>query len=201
MMTIYDCILLNQRHVGEATVRRQRNLNTLGLFSAGLVFEFREGLRALRDLGIASRLSDNGRERLVRLLQFADLGHEDALRQLRNAAAFHIGEREIALRGIKRLAEEGRELVIASGDGAPRVEGRHDLGIEVILAGINVRPAGVPKNTPHSNQRLSKEELEGAIAEASDGHMAVVEWLDDLFMDLLHQAGANVEPLEPLEGS
>src|SRR5438105_5595179 len=66
MMTIYDCILLNQKYCQQGSVRRLRNLNTLGLFSVGLVVEFQDGIHALRDAGIASDLTIAGLQRLAR---------------------------------------------------------------------------------------------------------------------------------------
>lgn len=42
MMTIYDCILLDNEHCRECSMRRMRNHNTLGLFSVGLVVEGRD---------------------------------------------------------------------------------------------------------------------------------------------------------------
>jgi len=108
---------------------------------------------------------------------------------------------ETARRGIERLSADGIEIVVASGDGAAKVEGRHDAGLEIILAGINARPRGLPKGTPKSNERLSTDEMRSALAEANAGHDAVIKWLDELFMDVLHKAGGNVEALNLLDES
>lgn len=198
MMTIYDCILLNEAHCEERSVRRLRNLNVLGFFSVGLVVEFQEGIQALEDAGIESRLTSAGAERLARLRRFRELESESALKAVRNQAAFHLGLQETALRGIERLASDGRPAVLMSGDGQSKVEGRHDVGIEIMLAGINARPRGVPKGTPNSNQRLEIEEMKGALAEAHTAHDAVIEWLDDLLVDVLHNAGIGTSALQPL---
>lgn len=100
---------------------------------------------------------------------------------------------------IERLASDGLQIVVASGDGAAKIEARHDIRMEVILAGINARPHDVPKHRPNSNERLRVEEMETALAEASDTHDAVFEWLDELFMDVLQKAGGDIESLEALE--
>ncbi len=168
------------------------------MFSAGLIYELREGLQELRDLNLPSRLSPQGCERWVKLVKFAELKHEDTIRQIRNVMAFHIGEKEVAARGIRRLAAEKRTIVVAMGEGPEMVNGRNILGGEVLIAGISIRPSGTPAGTPNSRRPLSSDDFEAAIVEASESHRAVVAMFEEVFTDLLRQSGANFDALPPL---
>jgi hypothetical protein len=71
------------------------------VFAAGLVFEFREGLEALRSEKLASKLSAGGKDRWKKLEAFAELTNEDTLCQIRNKLAFHIGDEDTVRKGIK----------------------------------------------------------------------------------------------------
>jgi hypothetical protein len=201
LLTLLDCMNLNATHIGVDTVRGERNITTLGLLSTGLIFELSEGLRELRDLDLSSRPSLEGKKRWAELVKFADMEHEDTIRQVRNIMAFHIGEKEIATRGINRLSFEKRRLVVASGDGRSVIEGRNVLGTDVLLAGINIRPPGIPKGTPNSRRAATVEDLDAAMGEASDSHHTAVALLEEIFVDLLRLAGANFEPLSSLVGN
>jgi hypothetical protein len=188
---------LNATHIGVDTVRGERNLTTLGFFSTGLVFELREGIEELRDLDLPSRLSAQGLQRWKQLVELSALKNSATISQLRNCMAFHIGDQRVAADGIVNLAAEKRKLVLASGDGPAKVEGRHDLGGDVILAGIRIRPPGVPKGIPNSRRRLEHADLVAALDEASENHFTVIRVLEEVFVDVLSQAGATFEPLNP----
>ncbi|MDP9033227.1 MAG: hypothetical protein M3O50_00330 [Myxococcota bacterium] len=198
LLTLLDCLSLNATHVGNDTVRGERNLSILGMFSAGLIYELREGLQELRDLNLPSRLSPQGCERWAKIVEFAELKHEDTLCQIRNVMAFHIGEKEVASRGIRRLAAEKRKIVVAMGEGPKMINGRNVLGGEVLIAGISIRPPGTPAGTSHSRRPLSSDDFEAAIVEASESHHAVVTMFEEVFADLLRQSGAHFDPLPPL---
>lgn len=168
LQTILDCIQLNDEHVGRETVRGERNLHTLGVFAAGLVYELREAVRQLRDNDLASRLSEEGQKRWARLLVLAEPTHEDTMGVLRNCIAFHAGAPDIVQAGIDKLSAEKRSLVLATGDGGARVEVRHDFGLDVIFAGMKIRPHDVPKG---HTERSSLDDGRGSRrrSERSDG--------------------------------
>jgi hypothetical protein len=190
LLTIDDCILLNDQYPKDS-IRRNRNIMTLGLFSVGLVHEFREGLEALEKSGLGKQLTADGQAKLQELLQFKNFEHESSISQLRNTVAFHLGEQRVALRGLRRLSNDAREIVVASGDGQIAGECRYDFAMEIMMAGINARPVGIPKNTLDSNKRLTTEEITGAIHEARNAHNAALQLLDGIFVDLLQQVGAT----------
>jgi hypothetical protein len=208
-VSILDVMHMNMTSIGHDSVRGERNLHTLGMFSAGLVYEVREGVRQLQSAGIATRLSTLGLERWERLQRMSALVNEDALSQIRNCLAFHLGEPEIVQRGIRRVAGErhadGTEdpkregLIVISGDGARQVETRHDFVGDVILAGIRIRPPDVAPGTPNSRRWLSGADLDAALTEASKGHLRVATLANEVFLDLLRQVGANLGALDPLQ--
>jgi hypothetical protein len=204
LMSIFDAVHLNTKHTKAGTVRHERNFHTLSVFAAGLVFEFREGIRQLRDADVAGRLSAHGRQRWSKLLEFAHPKHEAVMREIRNNLAFHIGDPDVVARGIRRLAGEDDpydrkpQAVMSSDDEGGRVNTRHDLGLAAILAGMKVTPAGIPP-TPNSRQWMTEEDFKSGLTEAIDGHFAISALFDDVFFDALREVGANLEPLPPMQ--
>ena len=152
----------------------------------------------LAALDVASRLSERGRQRWARLVPFAEPKNEDAIRQIRNCMAFHLGEESIVRRGIDRLSQEDVPLTIASADGPESIEGRHDFAGAVLLAGIDVRPPNIPKGTPNARRRITDEDVVAAIGEASEFHFAVLDLFEDIFVDVLREGGALFSSLPPL---
>jgi hypothetical protein len=198
LATIADMILLNHERVGQDTLRGERNLNALGIFAAGLVYEFREGLRHLQKAGIEGRLSEQGKLRWQKIAPYMDPKTEEILHQLRNCLAFHLGEERVVRRGIRILAEKkDRRLCILAGDGPAAIQTRHDFGADLVLAGIRVPDEAFPLGPKNPRRPLDGDDLEAAYSESVDAHLALVHRLDEVFFDVLRQAGANLEPLLP----
>jgi hypothetical protein len=169
------------------------------MFAAGLIFELREGIAQLNVVGLRARLGREGRKRWTRLARLAKLKYEDTVRQVRNCLAFHIGDERVARRGIQRLAAKRRKLVISTGDGSANVQARHDLGVDILLAGIEIRRRSWPLHTPNSRRPITRRDLAAALREASDNHFVLVGGLlEEIFIDALTQAGAKFEPLPQL---
>lgn len=199
LQTILDLVEMNDRVVGRDCVRGERNLHTLGMFAAGLVYEFKECVEDLVRAKVHDRLSPEGMQRWDRLQRLAVLRNEDAIKQLRNLLAFHSGDPDVIRAGLKVMTKRGGPVSIISGRTGENVELRHDFAQNVVLAGIDVRPAGVPKGTPNSRRPMDEDDLKSALEEAIDGHFTVVSLLSDLLHDVLRTAGAGLLPLDPLE--
>lgn len=199
---------MNYEVAGRDSVRGERNLHTLGMFAAGLVYELREGVGQLRDLDLPSRLGDDGVARWSELVRFAELRNKDALCQIRNCMAFHLGREEVVTRGMRRIAgeedadgtkDEPRSLVMMSGDGRRTIDARHDIAADVVLAGIRIRPPDVPEGTPNSRRWMTGGDLEDALKEARDVHFRFARLVDEVFLDALRKAGANFDALGPMQ--
>ncbi len=197
LVTILDCMRLNSA-AGVDTVRGERTLMTLACFAAGLVYEFREGLRALRSAGIAAKLSAHGKERWKMLEKFTELTHEDTICQMRNQLAFHIGKEGTVRKGIRRASAEQRKLVVASGDSSAVGEGRHDFALDVILAGLSIRPPGKKKGTPGARRPATLDDFKAAVEEVKDGQFKLISLFDGLLVDVLRHAGAKFDAPRPL---
>lgn len=140
-----------------------------------------------------------GLQRLARLQRFGELEHESALKSLRNEAASHLGCQETALR-----ASRGSQVTDCRSSLRPATE-RPRSKLDTTYAWRSSSPASTRDHTTCQStgqtpiERLRVEEMETALAEASDTHDAVFEWLDELFMDVLQKAGGDIESLEALE--
>lgn len=208
LVSIVDIMNMNFENAGRDTVRGERNLHTLGMFAAGLVYELREGVRHLGEAGVEGRLTSEGLERWRMLETFATLSNADTLSQIRNCMAFHLGDPAIVQRGIERLArpekredgteESPRELVLCRGDGPKQFECSWDFAGNVILAGIRVRPPGVTPGTPNSRRWVDEADMKAALTEARDNHLRVARLVAEVFLDLMRRSGANLDPLGPM---
>lgn len=84
LVSILDVMHLNGEHAGVDTIRGTRNLHTLAMFAAGVMFELQEGVRGLRDADIEGHLSARGKERWSRINVLAEMKNADALEVIRH---------------------------------------------------------------------------------------------------------------------
>lgn len=196
LRSILDLMHLNYEGAGRDTLRGERNLQTLGAFACGLVFELRTSLLYLdSETDLRSKLSDVGLRRWEKVARYARLENHQRMSRVRNYLAFHPGDAPVVRRGIQRLASEGTSLVVIAGDGPRKVDGQHSFGTSVILAGLNVTDIDADGN--ETVRQLENDDLRLAYTEARDGHMVVLKRLEEVFLDALRTAGASLDELPP----
>ena len=135
--------LINFGYLDESptdSFRHMRNLHTIAWFGGGVLYEAADAVSGLEKAGVAMKLADTTDWRKLRAM--ARRWRSDKLLiRVRQNIAFHVDPKTVA-RGVAAACREGgRWLVLGGDEGKTAGSFSLSLGMELLLAGLNVRAA------------------------------------------------------------
>jgi hypothetical protein len=171
LTTIGHLIHLNSQHVPDKSVAQARNLATLVAYAVGVMFEASHAIVKLRRAGIAGLIPQSIEWRELDALRkrWRDLA---PLKDLRNNIAFHASEEKIR-DGLDRYIARRRRLILVNGDGKLNMHSRHNLGPELLMAGL----------------RYTRRDLRKALAQIAADHAALGDLAQTVFLQALAAKG------------